>query len=291
MTGVDASYARRLWLLFEPIHAVVYFSPVAKPAYEAAGLKGGWMGYFASRAAAMGPVSAEVVIATFYNFHPDMVRRAIPDAWRFSKPERVLEARLEVAGTALGHVFDTEDASQVLDCVAAARAIATHADPRGRALFAAHSALAWPDDPQLALWHACTLLREFRGDGHVVALVTHGIDGCEAHVLAAAAGAIPADEQRSYRGWSAGEWSDAQDRLRDRGLLDASGALTDGGRALRAEIDDLTNRLALPPFEAAGKDVCTKFETSLAPLVARLTDSGAVRYPNPIGLPAPSARD
>jgi hypothetical protein len=80
--------AREMWRALETLHMTVYFAPEPRDAYRRAGLRGGWMGYFASRSAAMGPVPAEVVMATFYNFHPRMVRRAIPDAWGFAPPDR-----------------------------------------------------------------------------------------------------------------------------------------------------------------------------------------------------------
>ena len=52
----DAAHtARAMWTLFEPIHAVTYFAPEARGAYEEAGLRGFWRGYFAGRAAPLGP--------------------------------------------------------------------------------------------------------------------------------------------------------------------------------------------------------------------------------------------
>src|SRR5215472_14891410 len=93
--------ARRMWQALEPYHAMIYFAPEAREAFANAGLKGYWMGYFASRAAPLGPVPAEVVAATFYNSHPRMVARAIPDAWHFADPARILAARYAAADTAL----------------------------------------------------------------------------------------------------------------------------------------------------------------------------------------------
>ena len=99
--GGGSAMARHMWRALETLHMTVYFAPEPRDAYRRVGLRGGWMGYFASRSAAMGPVPAEVVMATFYNFHPRMVRRAIPDAWGFAPPERVLAARFEGADAAL----------------------------------------------------------------------------------------------------------------------------------------------------------------------------------------------
>jgi helix-turn-helix protein len=281
---MEPALARRMWQLLEPVHAVVYFAPEAREIYAAAGLKGGWMGYFASRAAAMGAVPPEMVIATFYNFHPNMVRRAIPDAWRFSTPENVLRARLDVADKALRRLLGPNVASDhVVAAAEIARQATESADLAGRPLFAAHASLAWPDAPHLVLWHAATLLREFRGDGHVATLLANGIDGCEAHVLITSDFVMPPEMQRENRGWSEEEWTAAEDRLLEHGLIDASG-LTDAGRRLRAVIEDTTDRLALSPFAAVGARMCETLEAHLVEINRILTAGAAVPFPNPIGL-------
>jgi len=282
---MDHTVARRMWQLLEPVHAVVYFAPEAREAYTAAGFKGGWMGYFASRAAAMGAVPPEMVIATFYNFHPSMVRRAIPDAWTFSTPDKALRARLDVADAALRRLLGPDVAGEHVAAAAEmARPAAEAADPGGRPLFAAHAALPWPEPAHLVLWHAATLMREFRGDGHVATLLANEIDGCEAHVLITSDGAMPPEMQRANRGWSEEEWAAAEDRLLERGLIDASG-LTDAGRRLRATIEDTTDRLALPPFSAIGARDCETLEAHLVEVNRILTAALAVPYPNPMGLP------
>ena len=283
------SVARRLWHLFEPIHALVYFAPEKKERYEACGLKGGWMGYFASRSAAMGAVSADVVVATFYNFAPRMVRRAIPDAWSLSNPQSVLAARLEIVDAALHRMLDVDIASE--DVVRAAdllRKSAERCELQGRPLGAAHAAVAWPTTPHLVLWNAATILREHRGDGHVAALVTHGVDGCEANVLIAAEGLAPTDEQRSFRGWTAEEWSATQASLRERGLLEDDGTLTSWGRDLRGRVEDLTDALATSPFEGLTTEELDELEDRLWRIADLLVSRGAVLYPNPMGLPRPA---
>ncbi len=157
---MDTDIARRMWWALEPYHAMVYFAPEARAAYGAAGLKGGWMGYFASRSAPMGPVPAEVVVATFYHFHPRLVHRAIPDAWTLSSPERVLAARYEGADTALRRLLGpVGGAAGLAEAAGLARRAAEGCDPAGRALFAGHASLPWPDGPRLALWHAATPTR------------------------------------------------------------------------------------------------------------------------------------
>ena len=162
----DAELARRLWSRLEPIHVVTYFSPEARAALSGAGYKGFWMGYFAGRAAPMGPVGAEIVFATFYNFSIAHVQRAIPDAWTFAPPSAALQARERGSTAALRRAFADSDLAEAVQTAAVlARTAAESAPMEGRALFAANRALPWPTEPTAALWHACTLLREHRGDG------------------------------------------------------------------------------------------------------------------------------
>src|ERR1035437_10494971 len=91
-----------MWTLFEPIHAVTYFAPAARSAYEQAGLRGFWRGYYAGRAAPLGAAGAAVVTASFYTFAPAFVARAIPAVWELITPEQALRARMSGAVEALG---------------------------------------------------------------------------------------------------------------------------------------------------------------------------------------------
>lgn len=284
------SIPRRMWMLTERLHAIVYFAPEHRRAQDAAGLKGGWMAYFASRAAPLGAVPPEVVTAAFYNFAPSMVARAVPDAWTFASPGRVLEARYDgvqralrriLAGTAPGAVEDLVD-----EALARLRLALEACDLAGRPLFAANHALAWPEDPVLALWHAATLLREYRGDGHVAALLAHEVDGCEAHVLAAAAGHTTAEQLRANRGWTDEQWHGAVSRLRERRAVVPSGEFTDKGRALHRSLEDLTDRLATPPWDHLGALGIARLTEAMTPLLDAVEQAGALPYPNPMGLPA-----
>jgi hypothetical protein len=161
-------------------------------------------------------------------------------------------------------------------------------DPSGRPLFAAHAALAWPEPPHLALWHAATLYREFRGDAHVACLTTEGIDGLEAHVLAAGAGQLPGAVLREYRGWSEEEWATAAARLQDRGWVGDDGSLTEAGRAARDAREQRTDTLAMPPWRALGADGCARLLALLDTPVRLVIQHGGVPFPNPVGLPAPT---
>lgn len=282
---MESKLARYIWQLIEPYHALTYFAPDAIETYERAGLKGGWMGYFAGRAGAMGPVGPEVVTATFYNFHPEMVARSIPDAWKLSSPDKALAARLEIADNAirrlLGDDIELGDAPQLLARVAEAGI------PAGRPLFAAHAALARADTPHLALWWACTAMREHRGDGHVACLVHAGLDGCEANVISAAIGALKASTQKRFRGWSDDDWAAAEDRIRARGLMDDSDAPTAAGIALKQQIEDDTDRLAALPYSVLSQVELDHLLATLERIVIPLVDKEGIHYPNPMGLTAP----
>jgi hypothetical protein len=289
-TAGGSSMARQMWRALETLHMTVYWAPEAHAAYRQAGLRGGWMGYFASRSAAMGPVPAEVVMATFYNFHPRMVRRAIPDAWGFAPPEAVLAARFEGIDAALRRLLgDWADTPEAAEAAALARQAMEGRDPAGRPLFAAHAALPWPEAPHLGLWHAATLYREFRGDGHVACLLAERIDGLEAHVLAAGAGQLPGSVLREYRGWSEEEWDAAAGRLRDRGWVAEDGSLTNAGRAARETRERRTDDLAMAPWHHLGPDGCARLLALLDPPVRLVVDGGGIPFPNPVGLPGPAA--
>lgn len=281
---MESSKRRRLWQLIESIHAVVYFEPTAKSTYERAGLKGYWMGYFASRSAALGPAGPELVGALFFNFHPSMIARSLPDAWDRASSQRVLEARAEVAGTALGHLLADVEEGVIVQATEIMEPIARSCPVAGRPLFAAHAGLEWPQDPRLRLWHACTLMREFRGDGHVACLTAEGLDGCEVHVLRAASGEATRAVLQPNRGWSDEDWDSAEKRLTGRGLI-ADGALTHEGRRLRDDIEHRTDALAFPASVSDGA-----LDQMLQPLEvlskAVLAGEG-VPFPNPMGLPRP----
>jgi hypothetical protein len=282
------SAARRMWPAFETYHAHVYFVPEAAEAYRKLGLKGGWMGYFASRAAALGPASPELVTAVFFNFHPAMVARALPDAWAVASPADVVAARLQTVDVALRRLIpDHLGTPAEAEAAELARAATDATALAGRPLFAALRSLPWPAEPHLALWHACTMLREHRGDGHVAALTAAGLDGCEAHVTVTATGAVPRETLQSNRKWSDEEWTAAEERLRSRGLIDSSGALTDAGRALRDEVESRTDTLAEAPWLALGAERTERLLELLTPMARAINVAGGVPVPNPVGVPAP----
>lgn len=174
---VNDGTARRMWHRYEPIHEVTYFTPEARAAADGLGLRGFWMGYFALRAAPMGPVGPAVAATSFFGFHPYRVARALPDAWMYTHPDDALQARLSGVDAALRRLWGdvTVESPQVEQAAELAWQAATAADTAGRVLAAANQALPRPAQPHLALWQATTTLREHRGDGHNAVLLARGI--------------------------------------------------------------------------------------------------------------------
>lgn len=280
----EITTARRMWVLFESVHAVTYFAPEARAAFEAAGLRGFWRGYFAGRAAPLGPVNAAPVIAMFNSFSPSMVERAIPDVWTRATPHAALAARMDGAGAALRAVSGPDLAAVDEAAELAARAAAL-APTSGRALGAANAALPMPTDPFARLWQAATTLREHRGDGHVAALVTAGLGGCPALVLKAALEGYPAIYGPA-RGWPDEEWAATRAALAGRGYVAADGTPTEAGRAAYQAVEDVTDRLAGEVWDALGDAETERLAELLSPM-ARAA-SATMPFPNPIGLPRPA---
>ncbi|MDQ3107642.1 MAG: hypothetical protein M3Q68_07555, partial [Actinomycetota bacterium] len=279
--SLDPTVARKTWRTLEPVHGLIYFAPEAGAAYEALGLPPAMGGYFASRAAAMGPVPAEVVIATFFNFFPAFVRETIPSAWSTATPAAILDARLSAASTALrARLGDLAEGRDLEEAAVLARRAAESSVQwvEGRPLFAGHASLPWPDEPLLVLWHAQTLLREFRGDGHIAAMVAEGVDGVEALILHGATGDVPPAVLRSSRRWPADEWSAGEERLRTRGWLDGEGGLTDAGRGHRQWVEDRTDALAAPAYDVLGEDGCERLRTLGRPLSRAIVEAGGFGF-------------
>ncbi|MBT2366627.1 hypothetical protein J7E88_15225 [Streptomyces sp. ISL-10] len=267
--------ARTLWSLIEPVHAVTYFAPESHAAFEAAGLRGFWRGYFAGRAAPLGPVGQGPVVAAFFSFAPTMVTRVVPSVWDLVPPADALALRRAGARAALCRLLtglETETARAVDLLTPYAGGL----DLAGRPLAAANAELPWPDEPVDRLWHCATLLREHRGDGHVAALVAAGLDGCE--ILALRAGIdLPRSELQPYRGWSDEQWAAACQRLMERGLLTPDGTATDAGRAVHRAVEAATDGAA------ARMEATDELLRTLTPLARAC--AAALRFPNPMGLP------
>ncbi|MFE0103707.1 hypothetical protein [Streptomyces sp. NPDC059009] len=283
---VPSGRVRQLWHLLEPLHAVLYYAPEALDEAAALGFKTGerWPSYFAWRAAPLGAASRELVTATFYSFHPDMVGAHIPAAWDLAAPEAVLAARLRAVDRTYRAVLgDHVDSPELAEAAALARTAAEAADTAGRPIAAANAAQPWPSEPHLVLWQAATILREHRGDGHVAALLAAGLDPVESLVSFAAIGAAPT-EAFAGRAWSEQDWTAGRQRLLERGLLNAEGNATEAGRALRAEVELRTDELAARPWRALGTDRVERLSELLGTYWVAVLGSGLLPAQNTLGI-------
>jgi hypothetical protein len=265
-----ALIAHKTWRTVEPLHGMIYFVPEAAEAYARLGVTGS-AGYFASRAAPMGAVGADVVIATFFNFNPELVRSAIPDAWDRAAPADLIAARFAAVDAACRRILGNAivESPDMTRAAALARTAAEQAarHVEGRPLAAGHADLDWPSEPHLQLWHAQSILREFRGDGHIALLVIHGLSGLEALVTHAAAGDVPAPVLLATRAWSEEAWQHAVEDLRRRGWLEPGDELrfTPTGAQRRKEIEHGTDALSSLPYEALGEEGCTELRSLVRP--------------------------
>lgn len=241
------------------------------------------MGYFAARSAPLGVVPADVVTALFYNFAPQRVAKALPAAWEVAPPADALRAREQSAVDALRRygVGTDDDLATVADLAAKA---ARSAPLDGRPLFAANLALDWPDEPLAKLWHAATLLREQRGDGHVAVLTSLGVSGRDCNVLHAVAGRVPKDMIMRSRDYDDDQWAHHRDRLLRRGLLDDHYELTAQGRELKQRIEDTTDTLALTALDALTDDEVEALFRGLTPITRKVVAAGDVPAATPMGL-------
>jgi hypothetical protein len=284
--GIDLGRVRQLWHLLEPLHAVLYYAPEAFE--EAAALGFGteerWPSYFPYRAAPLGAVGGGRVASAFYSFSPRMVDEHINWAWRTASPERVLAARERSVDRAYRAILgDRVTSPELAEAAALARRAAEAANTEGRQLAAANAELPWPEAPHLQLWHAATILREHRGDGHLAALLVAGLDPAESLVSFAAIGAASVERFES-RGWSPEEWTAARDRLIARGLVDEDGVATDAGRELRRQVEHDTDRLADGPWMSLGSDAVTRLADLLGEFWVAVLSSGLLPSETTLGI-------
>jgi hypothetical protein len=269
--------ARCLFQLTEPICLVNFFAPEPNDAMAALGFDNYWDGYFAGRAAPLGPVPAEVVHAAFYNFAEGEVARHIPKIWDTTTPGAAHAAREQGCVAALrrilGDLVQTPGLVRAADLLAKA---STSAPTEGRVMYAALRALPVPEEPVTRLWHAANMLREHRGDGHIAALVSERIGGTEAHILSALdLGVYPAESFGRIHHLPEARLAEVMDGLRDRGLLDASGHFTKAGRATKRRIESLTDALAQAPYDGLEPLELDQLTALLEPIAARLESTGS----------------
>ncbi|HEX5088971.1 MAG TPA: MarR family winged helix-turn-helix transcriptional regulator [Nocardioides sp.] len=259
---------RRMFELIEPM-ATATFSGICNDEFLALGCRNYWDGYFAGRAAPLGQAPAEVVDAVFYNFAPGEVARHIPYVWSLMTPEKALAVREQGSARAVRHgLGELADSLLVERAAELALRAGTSAPTEGRVLYAGLRAVPVPEEPVARLWHATTLLREHRGDGHNVALAAHGIGRTEAHVLLALSLDMPAEEFGRVSHLPRAQLAAVVDGLRERGLVTAEGGFTDAGRERKRSIEALTDELAAPAYDALSPAELDELVAALEPLSA-----------------------
>jgi hypothetical protein len=275
---MDPSVARRCNRVLEPLHSALYFAPEQDEYLGAIGLRKGRMPYFAGRAAPMGAVGPSVVVATFYNFNPELVTKYIPRAWTLASTAEIIGARFSAVDAMYRRLLGTEavESADLAELAGLAREAADGAKPEGRPLYAGHADIAWPTEPHLVLWHAITLLREYRGDGHIAALVEAGLDGLSALITHTMTGkGFTAQAAQLTRGWSQEQWAEGVAELRAEGLVDEAGGLTERGTMLRQRVEGATDRLSLPAWTRLDEDKLDRLTDLGRKLRAAILAAGA----------------
>ncbi|MFE1029066.1 hypothetical protein ACFW5I_31645 [Streptomyces sp. NPDC058818] len=237
------------------VHATVYFAPDLGAALAAYGVEDPIAVYLACRAAPWGAVGAGPVTASFNGLKHELIARHLPVLWRRVDPGTVLDLRLRAVDALLRRCLGDEAVASAEMAEAAELALRAGeaCGRRGRPMYSAHADHPVPDEPHLALWHAATLLREYRGDGHVAALTTAGLLGLDALVShTASSDGLPKEFVMARHGWTEEDWTGAEERLRARGLMDGRGRLTDEGVRLRQDLEAETDRLDRAPYEHLG---------------------------------------
>jgi hypothetical protein len=263
--------ARRMFELVEPIGVVPYSTDEPNETMFALGFTDYWDTYFAGRAAPLGLVPAEVVDALFYNFAPGEVARHIPKVWSTTTPDAAIAARQEGCVRALRRILgdhvDTPAFARAADLLTTA---AISAPLEGRPMYAALRVLPVPDEVVARLFHAASLLREHRGDGHIVALMSEGIGRLEAHVLLALGMDMPAAQFGRIHHLPPAQIEAVIDGMRERDLIGEDGWLSEHGRTVKDRVEALTDDLAAKPYDALDPDELEELMANLEPLAALL---------------------
>jgi len=267
-------------------HVFVYSAPEVTEEYDKIGLEGR-SGYFASRAAPMGPVPPETITATFYNFPHGLVEHWMRGRWEAVTPADVSAARWRAVGRVLDtHVRPIMSANDIAEATDVAERAVDGLTWPGRPLAAGHAAVLdqCRDNDLVRLWQLIAVLREWRGDGHIALLTAEPLSGSECTVITYAL-----SRGRSFlkasRSWSDDEWSAAVERLVADGWISAEDAMTDDGKARRRSLETRTNELAVPMWDGIDDATVNRLGDLLEPAVEALT---AANYFAMFGRPAPS---
>jgi hypothetical protein len=258
--------------LVEPIGVIPYSADEPNEAMFALGFTNYWDTYFAGRAAPLGTsVPAEVVHALFYNFAPGEVARHVPKVWTITTPDAAIAARQQGCVKALrrilGDPISTPSFARTVELLTKA---AISAPVEGRPMYAALRTVPVPEEPVARLFHAASLLREHRGDGHISALMVEGIGGLESHVLHALEMGMPAESFGRIHHLPQAQLTALVDGMKARGLVADDGRFTRTGRETKERIESLTDDLAAPPYRVLDAAELEDLTAGLEPLATAL---------------------
>jgi hypothetical protein len=265
VTQLRAAATRKLAMAIEPVAGQVYFSPECHTAYAALGFSGSpgalpngvqfpdGAAYFTSRGSVMGQVPGEVVAAAFGVFNPEAVVPAVHFGWSRVDASTICDARTDGAVGQLRRILGPEpdglaDATRML-----ARATEP-LRPEGKPLFAGLRSLGLPGDPLGDMWRLADQLREYRGDAHVAAWTSAGLDATEVGLLTELYWGLPLRTYIRTRAWSDDQLEGAEVRLSERGFV-ADGAFTAKGRELRESVEVATDAQCEVILDALGAEL------------------------------------
>lgn len=270
---MELSVVHDVHMVINLVHRFVYFVPEAAEEYSAVGIAGR-AGYFGSRSAAMGAVTDDVVVATFYNFSPRAITACMPGVWDVASPESLQSARFRVIRRALTRVGGDLTSEQIAEARALIDPVVAGLDFGGKPLAAGNAGVPLPDDPMVALWQQVTVLREWRGDAHIAVLVTSGLAPCECLVLQVGTGRFPMKLARATRRWDDAEWDSALAKLRSHGWVDDDGSVTSSGAEYRDHIEAETDRLCAPIWQSVGATGAARLGELISPIHAAMDATG-----------------
>lgn len=274
--------ARVLAAALEPVAGQVYFSPECHGLYAGLGFSPSPLmaagvampdgpAYFCSRGSVLGQVPGEVIAAAFGVFNPAAVVPAVAYGWSITAAATICAARTEGAVGQLWRILGPEP-DGLTEATALLQVATGGLRPEGKPLYSGLLALDMPDDPMGAAWRLTDLLREFRGDAHTAAWTAAGFDAVEIGLATEQYWGVPPRSYVRTRAWSTADLDAAEARLEARGLM-AAGLLTDAGRALREEVEHVTDAQCGPIVTALGDDL-ERLVTLLSPWGSSIRAAG-----------------
>lgn len=284
-TPVSLDTVARLHQVTTGFHVFIYFAREATDSYAREGVHDR-AGYFASRTAAMGPLPTEMVMATFYNFNPELVASAMDGVWNTTTAEKMQLARWRAVAEILDKTCrDTLSDDETAEAIDITQQAVNGLRWDGRPLAAGNAAAMrlldnsdFANDDLIRLWQLVTIIREWRGDTHIGLLIAEPLTGVECTVITHAR---QGGFTKASRSWSEEAWDTAVAELADRGWVVDEGTLTEKGLELRKRLEDRTNELSAPIWDGMDQATVNRLGDLLQPLVDHIAQHG---YLKPVGI-------